>query len=225
MVVLNWSWLRIVVSSSWPGAEVVLRDRVDGEACACPIGVVKRPFARAVGQVEAARLAHARVVLREPGHDVLDVVADAVVVVDRAPASRRCCGCPSVACAIRPTMAGSLSRCSEAGGSTPRDMWTTPVVSSTVTNCSPDACTSRLGAAEAGKDQRLLAGDQVGAIELGRDLHRQPAARDRLRRVVRVGRRGEEVAAQPDEHLHPPLVHRLDGLHGVEAVRVAAARS
>ena len=105
-------------------------------------------------------------------------------------------------------------------------MWTTPVVSSTVTNCSPDACTSRLGAAEAGQDQRLLAGDQVGAIELGRDLHGQPAARDRLGRCSACrASRDEEVAAQPDEDLHLALVHRLDRLDGVEAVLRRAARS
>ena len=41
------------------------------------------------------------------------------------------------------TIAGSLRKCSDAGGNEPRDMWTTHVVSSTVTNCRPDFWKSR----------------------------------------------------------------------------------
>jgi hypothetical protein len=49
----------------------------------------------------------------------------------------------SVARAMPATIAGSLRNSSEAGSNTPRDMWMTPVVSSTLTNCSPDFWKSR----------------------------------------------------------------------------------
>ena len=113
----------MVVSSSSAVRERVLGDGVDGEVRA-PRRRLEVPLARGVGQIEAARLADAAVVLREAGDDVLDVLADAVVVVDQAlpvdasvllGAERRHAPC-------RPTMAGSLRRCSEPGGRTPRDM-------------------------------------------------------------------------------------------------------
>jgi len=58
--------------------------------------------------------------LRETGDDVLDVAPDAIVVVDeRLPIHRRATlqGCD----AMPATIAGSLRKCSDAGGKTPRD--------------------------------------------------------------------------------------------------------
>ena len=114
-------------------------------------------------------------------------------------------------------------RCGEAGGSTPCDMCTTPVVSSTVTNCGPVAWMSRSVRPEARQDQRVLAGDQMRAVELGRDLHGQPAALEGLGGVVRVGRGRQEVAAHADEDLDAAVVHRLESLRRCRG-RVARRR-
>ena len=52
-----------------------------------------------------------------------------------------------------------------------------PIESSTVTTCSPVGLVVALGAAQAGQDQRLTAGDHVRAVELGRDVHGEVAGR------------------------------------------------
>ncbi|MNN27892.1 hypothetical protein D3C81_1414430 [compost metagenome] len=72
-----------------------------------------------------------------------------------------------------------------------------------------------VGTTEAGQDQRLPAGDQMAAVELGADLHGQRAALQRL-----VGARGirgglGEVATQADEHLHLAGEHGVDCRHRV----------
>ena len=56
---LYWSWLRIVISQSWPGGELRVGRRLHGEQRA-PRRRAKRARARAAGQHEAAVLAHAR---------------------------------------------------------------------------------------------------------------------------------------------------------------------
>ena len=61
------------------GGEVVLRDGVDGEFGA---GVGGVEFALVgVGEIEAAGLTHAGVVLCEPGDDVFDVLTDVVIII------------------------------------------------------------------------------------------------------------------------------------------------
>jgi hypothetical protein len=114
-------------------------------------------------------------------------------------------------------IAGSESRSGEAGGFMPTD----------VHHCHPvldrgslqaTALMVFLGAREAGQDQRLLAVDEVPAIELRAHLHGQLAALQGLEGMdgVRCGER--EVAAEGDEHLDVAAVHRLDGAHDVETV-------
>ena len=71
------------------------------------------------------------------------------------------------------------------------------------------------GTAQARQDQRIAAGDQVRAVELGGNLHGQRAVLQR-----RVGARGVrgglgKVAAQADEHLGPSLFHGFDRQHRV----------
>ena len=117
-----------------------------------------------VGQIEAAGLADAGVVLRETGNDVLDVLADPIVVVDQALPIDGVFS-PSVAWAMPAMMAGSLRSCRMPAADA-RDMCTTPVVSSTVTNCWPTFLHIFFGAAQAGKNQRLLAGDQMARLSL-----------------------------------------------------------
>ena len=69
-----------------------------------------------------------------------------------------------------------------------------------------------VGARQAGQDQRLLAVDEVAAVELGADLDGQLAVPQAPRTCRRVGRREREVAAEADEHLHLAAMHRLDRL-------------
>ena len=123
--------------------------------------------------------------------------------------------------AMPATMAGSLLRCSEAGSSTPLDMWMTQVVSSTVTNCLPAASWKIvLGAAEARQNERLLAGDQVAAVEFGGDLDGEAAALEGFGGVIGVGRGDEEIATEADEDFDFAFVHGFDGHDGIEAMFV-----
>ena len=114
-------------------------------------------------------------------------------------------------------MSTSLRSCADAGGLAPRLAWTMPIESSTVTNRSPAPASSRLGAPEARQDDRLGAASHVRAVELGRDLHREPAPLHRRRRHVGVRRRGHEVATEADEHVDLAAVHRAEGVDRVEA--------
>ena len=75
-----------------------------------------------------------------------------------------------------------------------------------------------LRSTEARKYQSLLARDEVRAVELRRDVDGQAAAAQSPGRELRVGRGREEVSAEREEDLDAALVHRLDGLDGVEAV-------
>jgi hypothetical protein len=55
-----------------------------------------------------------------------------------------------------------------------------------------------LGAAEAGKNQCLLAGHEVRAIRFDRHVRREPAPLERLGRVLRVGSGLQEVPAESE---------------------------
>ena len=177
---------------------------------ALPVVVLKMPLARRVRQVEAAGLAHPLVVLRRSRarrarlrrgcgrsrRQALPVDGRATARASRARAARR--------------SRGSLRRSADAGSSTPRDTCTTPIEFSVVTNCCSPALHVALGAAEAGQDQRLLAGDRWARFSFVETCTVSRQRRSAARRVVRVRRRREEVAAERDEDLHPPVVHRLD---------------
>src|SRR5215469_10776554 len=67
-----------------------------------------------------------------------------------------------------------------------------------------------IAARQNGKDQRLLAVDQMTAIELGADRDGQSQLPHRRfgRRPVR--NRSDEIAAEPDENLCASVDHRLD---------------
>jgi hypothetical protein len=146
MVVLYWSCERMVNSRSCPGGSWIGRQWGTTNW--------RRPLAvgtRGARRCCAARSRPARAPLVEavePGDDALDQVADAVVVgdqrvpVDPAPS-------PSAAFASPATIAGSLAAAATRGGCVPREAWTTPIESSTVTNCSPRRLRVALGAAEA----------------------------------------------------------------------------
>src|SRR5205823_1654952 len=75
-----------------------------------------------------------------------------------------------------------------------------------------------LRATEARKYQSLLARDEVRAVHLCRDVRGLTTTAQRLRCELRVGRGGEEVSAEREEDADATLVHRLDGLDGVESV-------
>jgi len=94
-------------------------------------------IARFVGQIEDVA-PDAGIEVFQARHDVLDVIAN-VVVVGGDLSQSTVVRVPSVARASRATMAGSLSRCVLAGLKWPRDGLMMPIESSTVTNCSPSA--------------------------------------------------------------------------------------
>ena len=142
MVVLNWSWLRMVIITSSPSARVV-RGVGNTVKRARPAGRGEPALADGVGQGEALVTADADVEVLEARDDGGDVVADAVVVAgQRGPVDGRC---------ARPAPPGPgrrrwPPRCAAgatAGSSTPCDRCTRLIESSTVTNCSPAACRSR----------------------------------------------------------------------------------
>ena len=71
-------------------------------------------------------------------------------------------------------------------------------------------------ATQAGQDDGLFAGDQVGAVELGRYLDGQAAALERLGGEGGVGGGGEEVATHGEEHRYLAPVHGVDGVYRIE---------
>ncbi len=75
-----------------------------------------------------------------------------------------------------------------------------------------------LGAPQAGQDVGHLAGDQVVAIELGRDLHRQPQPAPGRLHLQGIGNGADEVATQADEATDAAIENALASLHGVHAV-------
>src|SRR5260370_39712860 len=74
-----------------------------------------------------------------------------------------------------------------------------------------------VGASEAGQNQRALAVHDVAAVELRAHLDSQLTVSQRLGGVGKVGRAKREVAAERDEDLHLPAVHRLDRRDGAES--------
>ena len=137
----------------------------------------------------------------KPGITRGDAVADAVVVA--RPARRhgvRLRG--SVAAASRATIAGSDSRCVDAGAFMPARQVHHAHRILDRHGLRAAGLHVDLGAAQAGQDQRLAPVHQVRAVELGGDVHgqrRSGAAPAPVR--VGVGRGGGEVAAQREEHL------------------------
>ena len=75
-----------------------------------------------------------------------------------------------------------------------------------------------VGAAEAGQDQRLGAGDGVRPVELGRHVDGEVAGPQALVDDGGVGGGHREVAAHAEEHPHRLVAQPLDGRRRVEAV-------
>ncbi|MCY1413405.1 hypothetical protein D9M71_288350 [compost metagenome] len=75
-----------------------------------------------------------------------------------------------------------------------------------------------IGAAIARQYQRLLAVDQVAAVELGADVHRQLAIAQGFGGASAVRGCLDEIATQADENLGIALEHGVDCLDGVVAV-------
>lgn len=73
-----------------------------------------------------------------------------------------------------------------------------------------------LDPAEARQDVGDGAVHEVGAVELGRDLHREPLPAPGRLHPAGIGDRPQEVAAEPDERLHASIEEPLAGLHRVE---------
>ena len=75
-----------------------------------------------------------------------------------------------------------------------------------------------LGATKTRQDERLFAVDEVRAIELRRDVHREITVPHRRFGELRVGGRRDEVPAQSEEDANLAVAHRAQGIHGVKAV-------
>src|ERR1700730_17848347 len=68
---------------------------------------------------------------------------------------------------------------------------------------------------QAGKDEGLLRQQQMGAIELGGDMHRKIEVPHRLERDIRVAHRNGKVAAKADQRLRTSIPDRLDSFDRV----------
>ena len=207
MVVLYWSWLRRVCRSSRPGGVGALGEVVDGEVgLAGARSGSSRRSRGGCGSVKPPGSAHPRVEVLEAGDHPRDAVADrgrsrgsnaahgTGVTAGRAAPAARPADDRDLATQVR----------ADAGSRRPREACTMPIESSTVTNCSPPAWTSRSVRPRVGRISASRAGDHVRAVELGRDLHGQPQrahARPRWPSVSGVA--ADEVAAHGEEHARP----------------------
>ena len=115
-------------------------------------------------------------------------------------------------------IAGSDRRDSEAGSSLPREAWTIDIESSTVIDCGAGGLHVALRAAEDGQDDRLLADQEVRAVELGVQVHREVKIAHALVAAIGVGQRDREIAAEADQRLGLSRHHRLHRLDRVMAV-------
>src|SRR5258706_7966213 len=77
-----------------------------------------------------------------------------------------------------------------------------------------------LRSTETRQNERNLPRDQMGAVQLGRDVRGQPAFLYRFRGVFGVGRRGQKVAAHSKEEMNLAIVHLLNRFHRVSAIFV-----
>ena len=75
-----------------------------------------------------------------------------------------------------------------------------------------------LGPAEARQDIADLAGHEVAAVELRRDVDGQPELRPRRLHPRRVGDGPQEIATEPDEGVHRAIKDTLARLDGVQAL-------
>ena len=194
--------------------EVVTRERVHGEMRFARRRR-ERSFARSVGQVEAARLADPRVVVLEAGNHLLDGGADVVVVLDDA-----------VPVDPAPLAEDGLGEARDDRGLGEKMVRRRPGATAGLVDDphrifdADELQSTRLailfGPPQAGQDDRLPAGDQVRAVQLRADVHGESRRAQCRRRRLRVGRRGEEVAAHREEHLGATVPHRADRVHHVE---------
>ena len=190
------------------GLEVPLRQRVHGKA-RFPSGIGKPALAGAIGKVEAAVDADALVVALEPGDDLLDQLAGLVVVHCKltpadlaAVAQRRLREARDELRLGDQVLAGGLRAPPRHLHHAHRVLGGDELVVS-VLHVS-------LGASEAGQDERCGAGDEVPAIQLGRNVRGELGAAKRGGGIFGVRGRGEEVAPQPDEDLRAAFLHCMD---------------
>src|SRR5260370_36227023 len=73
------------------------------------------------------------------------------------------------------------------------------------------------GASEAGKDEGLFREQQMRAIELGGNVHREIEVPHRLECDFRTGHRNCKIAAKTDQSLRAPIADRLDSFDRVVA--------
>ena len=90
-----------------------------------------------------------------------------------------------------------------------------PIESSTVRNCLPVAWISSSRPTQARQDQSTLAGNQVGSVQLGRYMGREPAALHGVCTIYRIRGVREEVAADRKNTLTSPSNMACMRLHRI----------
>ena len=182
-----------------PGHRRVLRQPVEGDELRLAGFGVPDPLGRAQRQTEAAGVADARIVVLEVRIDGLDLVADQIVIGDQPPPIH---------------LAGRQRRHGDAGDDrglrTQMFRGRLQLAARGVDHRHRILDRHRLragrldvalGAAEDGQDDRLLADQQVRAVQLGVQMHRQIQVAHALVAEIGVGQRDREIAAQADQHL------------------------
>ena len=72
-----------------------------------------------------------------------------------------------------------------------------------------------LRSTQARQDKANLTRNEMGPVQLGRDMRSEPAFLQSRGRIVRVGRGRKEVTAHAEEEPDPTVVHLPDGFYGV----------
>ncbi|MNZ44280.1 hypothetical protein D3C78_619100 [compost metagenome] len=196
-------------------ADQVLRQHARGEL-GLAAGGFPDAFGCVVGHVETARVQQAPVEIFEAGNGVGNHVADAAVVADGpVPVDRVLAQC-------RGRDAGDDRRLRQQVFRLRFQLAMGDVDHAESVfhghALRPFGLHVDVGAAQARQDQRLTAGDQMAAVELGGDVHGEVALAQRSVGTRRVGGGLGEVAAQGDKHFRAPLLHRADRHHGVVAM-------
>ena len=175
----------------------------------CAIAVARPQFGSAKRPSVASLSLYRSKPAVTPRWQLFDAVADrGVVVGELAP---RHAG--RAAERLRELRRRSPVRCAAAsliGACTPREARTVLDESSVEMHCSPPGRRSLSVRPSVGSSSADLARMAVGAIELGGDVQREPAALQRGEHARRIGRGDAEVAAEREQRLHVAVEQAVD---------------
>ena len=173
--------------------KIVFRKLMHDEMCA-PVSGFEFTFANRIRQIKSARLAHALVVVLKARHHPFDVVANAIVVgyqlipINFRLVSQNCFRQTCDNCRLTQQMLGC--RLQTAFGSFYYGHRIFRAY-----KLRPVRLRVDFRAPEARKNQGLLPGNQVRAIQLDRNVNCQPATPQGVSGVLCVRGRGKKIAA------------------------------